>query len=609
MNNLERLRHIMDEAGIDIYIDKISDPHLNEFVDDYFNTVKALTNFTGDTASLIVTKKDAYLIVDSRFTIQAKCEVDQKYIKILTVTSTKLVIESKIKEIFSKNKTGSIYDTKVVFFDYEKFSINLAKQIIDVTKKVGGTVFGIDYFYFKNLPINKISKLSANALLKETRNIFEKIRKINKHRFPRLKDTYPLSEKVVGLSTKEKISKIVSYMRKSSCDLFILSKLDEIAYITNKRGSDFPCDPLFYSYLVIDNKGKYKLFSKSTYNNFYSFLSKINKKRVLIDYISSNYKIYHTLKENNNELKDTKGIVKEAKSIKTTSEIINQKKAMLIESAVLCDVIYNLKSKNFSKEKMTEYDISKLIDKKRKIYAKKFGSKYISNSFDTIAAYNENAAMAHYKPLKNKSKVLKNSGILLIDTGANYLYGTTDTTRTIALGKVSSIEKKHFTIVLDAMLKLSNHKFKKGTRSKDLDKISRSILLKNNMDYGHSTGHGIGFLSCVHEGPNSFSPISEYIIKEHQIFSVEPGYYVENKYGIRIENILLSTKASNMSKMVDLLGFETLTFVPVDKDMIDKKYLTKKSIELLNNYTESIIINLKNYLPKKIISYIESLII
>lgn len=609
MTNLERLRKIMDKAGIDIYIDKISDPHLNEFVDDYFNNVKVLTGFTGDTGAVIVTKDDAYLIVDSRFTIQAKCEVNKKYIKVLTVRSTKHVIESKIKEIFSKNKKASIYDSNVVFFDYEKFSISLAKTMIDVTKKAGGTVFGIDYFYFKNLSINKISKLSANELLKETRNIFEKIRKINKHRFPSLKDTYPLSEKVVGLSTKEKISKIVSYMRKSGCDLFVLSKLDEIAYITNKRGSDFPCDPLFYSYLIIDNKGKYKLFSKSTYNNFYSFISKINKKRVLIDYISSNYKIYHTLKENGNELKDAKGIVKEAKSIKTTSEIINQKRAMLIESAALCDVIYNLKNMNFSSKKFTEYDVSKSINKKRKLYAKKFSSKYISDSFDTIAAYNENAAMAHYKPLKNKSKTLKNSGILLIDTGANYLYGTTDTTRTIALGKVSSIEKKHFTIVLDAMLNLSNYKFKEGKTSKQLDKVARSILLKHNMDYGHSTGHGIGFLSCVHEGPNGFSPISKYKIKERQIFSVEPGYYLENKYGIRIENILLSTRFLNRYKTKNLLGFETLTFVPIDKDMIDKKYLAKKSIELLNNYTESIIINLKNYLPKKIISYIESQII
>ena len=606
MTNLECLRNIMDEAGIDIYIDKISDPHLNEFVDDCFNTIKALTNFTGDTASLVVTKKDAYLIVDSRFTIQAKYEVDKKYIKVLTVTSTKLVIESKIKEIFSKNKTGSIYDTKVVFFDYEKFSINLAKQIIDVTKKLGGTVFGLDYFYFKNLPFKDMAKLSTKALLKETNIIFEKIRKINKHSFPKLNNIYSLSDKVVGLGTKDKLSKIVSYMKNNNCDLFVVSKVDEIAYITNKRGYDFPCEPLFYSYLIIDNKGKYKLFSKSTYQNFYNYLAKIKNKNVLIDFKSSNYRTYHVLNENGNKLKDAKYFVCEMKSIKTKSEILNQRKAMLIESAVLCDVIYNLKIKNFSKDKMTEYDVSKLINKKRKLYAKKFGSEYISDSFDTIAAYNENAAMAHYAPLKNKSKILKNSGLLLIDTGANYLYGTTDTTRTILLGKASNTMKKHFTIVLDAMLKLSNHKFRNGTKSKELDKISRSVLLKNNMDYGHSTGHGIGFFSSVHEGPNGFSPLSKYVIKENQFFSVEPGYYLENKYGIRTENILLSvrTKAQN-----NTLAFETLTFVPIDKDLINKKLLSKKSIELLNNYTISIILALKDYLPKNVITYIENQII
>ena len=606
MTKLEQLRNIMDEAGIDIYIDKISDPHLNEFVDDYFNTIKALTNFTGDTASLIVTKNDAYLIVDSRFTIQAKREVDKKYIKVLTVASTKLVIESKIKEIFAKSKTNSIYDTKVVFFDYEKFSVNLAKQIIDVTKKVGGTVFGIDYFYFKDLSFQDMGKLSTGALLKETNFIFERIRRINKRSLPKLNNIYTLSDKVVGLSTKSKLSKIVSYMKNNNCDLFVISKLDEIAYITNKRGCDFPCDPLFYSYLIIDNKGKCKLFSKSTYQNFYTYLSKIKNKKVLIDFRSSNYKTYHILNENGNKLKDARGFVGELKSIKTDSEIMNQRKAMLIESAVLCDVIYNLKFKNFSKEKFTEYDVSKLINKKRKFYAKKFASKYIGDSFDTIAAYNENGAMAHYKPLKNKSKTLKNSSLLLIDTGANYLYGTTDTTRTISLGKAGQSIKKHFTIVLDAMLKLSNHKFKKGTKSKDLDKISRSILLKNNMDYGHSTGHGIGFLSCVHEGPNGFSPLSEYIIKENQFFSVEPGFYLENKYGIRTENILLSvrTKAQN-----NTLAFETMTFVPIDKDLINKKLLSKKSIELLNNYTISIILALKDYLPKSVITYIENQII
>jgi Xaa-Pro aminopeptidase len=609
MNAIEKLKSIMETTGIDIYVDKISDPHLNEFVDDYFNTVRDLTNFTGDTAGLIVTKKWTYLIVDSRFTIQAKKEVDHKYIKVLTIDGSKNSIQSKIKEFFAKDKKRSIYDSKVLFFDYEKFSINLARKIIDITKNAGGNVFGLDYFYFKNRSMKNIANLSEDKIYADTKEVFQNIRKINKIRKPKQRPSFNLAGNIVGESTKSKISKITKYMRKMHCDVFVLSKLAEISYITNKRGLDFPCDPLFYSYLIIDKSGKHKLYAMGSYQNFYKHLSAIKNKNIMIDYKSTNYKIYKILNDNGNKLIDSKGFVEEIKSIKTNNEILNEKKAMLIESAALTDVIYQLKHTNFSKTKMSELDVSNIIDKKRKYYSKKFGLKYLNNSFDTISAYNENAAMAHYKPEKNKSKILKNSGLLLIDTGANYLYGTTDTTRTISLGKTGKNEKKHFTLVLSAMLALSHYKFKLGTSSKKLDKVARSILTKHNMNYGHSTGHGIGFLSCVHEGPNSFSPISNYKIKEHQIFSVEPGYYLENKYGIRIENILLSAKTAPLHRSKNMLCFETLTFVPIDKDMVDKKYLTKKSIKLLNDYTISIILALKDFLPKKIINYIESQII
>lgn len=604
MNNLQKLRNIMNDAGIDIYIDKISDPHLNEFVDNYFNTIKALTGFTGDTASLIVTKKWAYLIVDSRFTIQARKEVNSKYIKVLTVDGSKNSLRSKIKEFFTKNKNHSIYDSNVLFFDYVKFSISLARKIIDLTKSSSGNVFGLDYFYFNNKSMKDIAKLSAGNIYSDTEEVFCKIKQINKSKKPKLNSFYGIPKNVVGMSSSDKLSRITRYMKKMHCDLFVLSKLDEISYITNKRGYDFLNDPLFYSYLTIDKNKNFKLYTKSLYQNFYNNLSEIKNKTIMIDYKSTNYKIYKILKDNGNKLVDSKGFVAEMKSVKTPCEIKNEKRVMLLESAVLTDVFYQLKHTDFSKHNFSEHDISELITRKRKAYSKKTGIKYIGNSFDTIAAYRGNAAMAHYIPEKNKSKILKNSGMLLVDTGANYLYGTTDTTRTICLGKVNNIEKKHFTIVLDAMLKLSKYKFKLGTSSKNLDKVARSALLKFNMDYGHSTGHGIGFLSCVHEGPNSFSPASKYKIKNNQIFSVEPGYYVENKYGIRTENVLLSTKLSGKNK--NLYGFETLTFVPIDKDLIDIKYLSKASIEILNKYTKEVVSKLDKLLPAKVIEWVET---
>ena len=233
MNNLQKLRNIMNDAGIDIYIDKISDPHLNEFVDDYFNTIKALTGFTGDTASLIVTKKWAYLIVDSRFTIQARKEVNSKYIKVLTVDGSKNSLRSKIKEFFTKNKNHSIYDSKVLFFNYGKFSISLARKIIDLTKNSGGNVFGLDYFYFNNKSMKDIGKLSSDNIYSDTEEIFCKIKQINKSKKPKLNSFYDIPKKVVGMSSRDKLSKITRYMRKMHCDLFVLSKLDEISYITN----------------------------------------------------------------------------------------------------------------------------------------------------------------------------------------------------------------------------------------------------------------------------------------------------------------------------------------------------------------------------------------
>ena len=290
-------------------------------------------------------------------------------------------------------------------------------------------------------------------------------------------------------------------------------------------------------------------------------------------------------------------------SIKGDTEIKNLRKCNILDGLAMTKVLYRLKNlKQTGTQFKNEFEIKKFVDDTRVKVGKK---SYLCPSFETIVAYKENAAICHYIPTKKANKKIGDNGLLLIDSGGNYISGTTDVTRTISLYKknIPDIIKKHYTLVLDSMLNLSLTKFPYELTGFEIDIIARKKLYDEFMDFNHGTGHGIGYISNVHEGPNRIGPgvnsnYKKNCLEPYQVTSNEPGLYFENKYGIRIENDLLTIPIKE-NKFGDFLGFETLTLCPYDMDLIDKKYLSGDSIKYLNDYNKLVYKKISKYLTKE----------
>lgn len=526
----------------------LSNENLYEFTKPEDNRLLSLSGFTGDTGSMLIFNKKKYLFVDGRFTIQAKREV-KKGIKVITTENSDELYEN-IKKIVGRH---------------------------------------VIYVNSRFISIKKYNKFIENGINIKTIESYSR----------RKESAAPLF--LLGKPKKISLDKI-----------YITSSLEEIAYLTGLRYrfSDFKNHgPLFDSFIIKNKKEtilyikdyldenaekilpKYNIYVKD-YDDFYNDLKKYKDKDILIDPRINNYKIYSILGKKNDVLGDSP--LYESMSIRNDVEIKNLRKANILDGAILTKIIYNLK-KNIYKFN-NEYDIKIFVDETRKKVGK---NKYLCPSFETIVAYKENSAICHYIPTKNKSKKVKNGSVLLIDSGGHYIYGTTDITRTIAIGKVSKSIKESYTKVLNSMVNLLLQKFPDDTTGAELDIIARKNLYNDNLDFMHGTGHGIGYVSNVHEGPQRISPgifsdTSKNILKAGQVLSDEPGLYFENKYGIRIENNLLVTNDKD-----GFLKFENLTLVPFDKDLIDKRILDKNVALFINNYNKLIYKKISKYLDKK----------
>ena len=303
----------------------------------------------------------------------------------------------------------------------------------------------------------------------------------------------------------------------------------------------------------------------------------------MIDLDHTNYELYKSI-EVGNTIIDTTDPITLLKSIKNASEIKNTRKAQIKDCVTLTKFMYNLKNNFNANKEMTEVSVAE------DLYQMRSQNKgFIDLSFDTISAWNGNAAMAHYSPTKENCAKIEGSGLLLVDSGAHYLEGTTDITRTFALGKISEEMKKSFTLVLKAHINLAKLRFMKGCRGINLDVIARAPIWQEKMDYNHGTGHGIGYLLSVHEGPNCFrwrhtkkeTEMTELV--PGMITSDEPGLYFENKYGIRIESDILVVE-DETNEYGTFYKFENLTYVPIDLDAINPKLLNKEEKKWLNDY-------------------------
>lgn len=577
----------------DAYYISISNENLYEFTRAIDNYVFDLTGFTGDTGSVLITKKLCYLYVDGRFTIQARKEIKDRRIKVVEVNRSNKRFEDMAKRLADNSKLA---------FNPKRESIN---NIFNAT-----TIFDK-----KNIKL----VLDDIFLAKEIKEIKSKC--FNMSSAP----LFLLNKKYVSKNSKVKIKESIETLKSDNNikgnAYYITSSLEEIAYLTNLRYRFCDIDNhgvLFDAFFIVNDK-KSVLYIKDyleneavkyidrsniiikDYTDFYSDLKRIkDSDNYFLDGSINNYYIYKCLRIKKNNI--VKSPLEMEMSVKGDLEIKGLRKCNILDGVAITKVIYKIKShKNKSNELSDEYKIKQFVDSTRVSVGKK---DYLCPSFETIVAYRDNAAICHYTPTKEKHKKIKGEGLLLIDSGGNYTCGTTDITRTISLyrRRVPSTIKKHYTLVLESMIRLSMAKFPYGLTGFELDIIARSNLYDNYLDFNHGTGHGIGYVSNVHEGPNRIGPIinknyEKNVLLPYQVTSNEPGLYFENKYGIRIENDLLTIPLKE-NMFGEFMGFETLTLCPYDRDLIDKKYLSKNSVDFINRYNKFVYKKLSKYLDK-----------
>lgn len=553
--NLIKLQEKLKKDGIEAYLILLSDPHDNEYVAKFYMDERLyFCPFSGDTGDLLVTQDSAYLFTDGRFFVQAEKELKGTKINLMKIG------EKGVLPMNEFIKNNNLYPLGV---NTSIISENLYESFL----KKGEKILNKDYSYM----IENKEALSDAKVFK-------------------------LSADLVSLTYQEKIEKILEEVERKSAKANLITTLDDIAWILNLRGLDIPCNPVFYSYLYLSkdygnhlfiNKNKIDFVLEGIeiheYEDIFEFIKNHDNVPTLIDKSRINARLFSLLKKPVNA-KNPSYLMK---CIKGDKEIENTKKIQVLDGVAMVKFGYFLKN-NLDKN-LSEFEYSEELEKFRRENKLLF-----ELSFPTITAVGKNAAEMHYSPTKKvNSLVTKNDTQLLVDSGGQYFGGTTDTTRTYALNPNINDEFKHdYTLTLKSLIALTTSIFIEHSCGITLDIKAREIMWKEGLDYKCGTGHGVGYILNVHEGPNGFryrhvperDDAAELV--PGMITTVEPGVYKENKYGIRIENNLLCVKAFETA-MGNFFKFETITYVPIDTKPLDLSLMSYEEISWLNLYHET----------------------
>ena len=578
---LSALREAMKAAGIQYYVIPTADFHNSEYVNKYFTVRKYFSGFTGSAGTLVVSMDEAGLWTDGRYFIQAANELEGTTVELFKaamegVPTIEEFLADKMKEGETLGFDGRVVSTGM--------GISLENKLAD--KKIS-FVYNVDladqvWIDRPELPAGKVTVLS---------------------------------EELAGESVESKLAKVREEVAKEGADSFLLSKLDDLMWLYNIRGCDVACNPvaLSYSYITQDeailfiqekaltDEVKAYFADKNViikeYNDIVNYLQNLEGgKTVLVDKRYCSYALYKTLSEKQ-EIIASKSPTELLKAIKNPVELANMKKVILKDSAAVTRFIYWVK-KNIGKIEITEISAAdKLEEFRREI------PEFLDLSFRTISAYKANAAMMHYDPTPENQAVLAPEGMLLVDSGGQYMGGTTDITRTIVLGPISDEIKKHYTLVTAGMLQLSNAKWLYGCSGRNLDILARQPLWAIDVDYQCGTGHGVGYILNVHEGPQNLrwkynDTIIETTLEAGMDVTNEPGVYIAGSYGIRVENMLV-VKNGNKNEYGQFMEFETYTYAPIDLDAIDVKYLNDAQRKYLNDYHKAVYENVSPLIPKE----------
>lgn len=579
---IEKIRDLMKEKNIYAYIVPSSDYHQSEYVGDYFKAREFMSGFTGSAGTLIVSMDEVGLWTDGRYFIQAEQELKHSGIKLFKMGEEGVpTIEEYLLEKLPKNSTLG-FDGRVMSV---KEGQNLANKLV-----FKGINIEYKYDLVNDIWQDRCSLPTEKAFL--------------------------LDIEYSGESFSHKLSRIRQAMKEKKATTHILASLDDIAWLFNIRGRDVKSNPVVLSYAVICTNSVYLFIDKNKidedikhelskedvqikgYDEVYEFIKNIGENEVvLIDTSKVNYAIYNNIPSNVQKIEERNPSIL-FKSIKNEIELKNIRNSHIKDGVAFTKFMYWLKN-NIGKIDITEISATQKLEDLRREQ-----DKFIEPSFSTIAAYKDHAAMMHYSATEESNYKLEPRDLFLVDSGGQYFDGTTDITRTIALGPILENVRRDFTNVVRGMIRLSKAKFLYGCRGYNLDILARGPLWEEGIDYKCGTGHGIGFLLNVHEGPNGFRwKVREgiddtCILEEGMVTTNEPGVYVENSHGIRIENEIVVRKAEK-NEYGQFMDFEVITFAPIDLDAIDESLLLKDERVYLNNYHKQVYDKIAPYLNEE----------
>ncbi len=561
MNKINQLRNILNQQNCDAYIIPKNDEYFGEYVPKSKDRLKFISGFSGSAGLALILKNKSYLFVDGRYTLQAKTEVTKDF---------QICEISKIKphNIF-KNLNKKI----TLGFDPKLFTSKMLKNI------VSNSLINLK-------PIN-------NNLID---TIWKNTTKVSNNKF------YLLEEKYHGENYLNKISKVCKFLKLKDIHYLLSTAVENISWLLNIRGYDALSSPLTNGKILFNKNGKIIFFTninkitpqiKRSFKKkvifikeefFINYLRKIKNSKILIDKKTCSF-YYEKNIHSSNKLVNIEDPIYLLKAVKNKTEISNTKIAHLFDGIALTKFIFWLKN-SYKKIKITEISAQDKLEN-----YKKQNEDYLYPSFSTISGFAGNGAIIHYRSNNKTNKALKGNNLYLLDSGSQYFYGTTDVTRTIAIGKISNFKKKIYSNVLKGHIAVALYKLKKSTLGKHIDRVARAPLLKLSHNYSHGTGHGVGYFLNVHEGPQGLSPFNNHKILPGMILSNEPGFYKENDFGVRIENLIYCEKINNSHSK-----FINLTMVPIDKECIDKKLLNNNEINWINNYHQKIFYILKPFM-------------
>ncbi|EHL19655.1 hypothetical protein HMPREF9628_01344 [Peptoanaerobacter stomatis] len=581
MSILKQIQESMKKNNVHYYIIPTNDYHQSEYVADFFKLREFVSGFNGSAGTLVIEQERAGLWTDSRYFLQAETQLPKE------ITLHKL--GSDESSDFPAYIAENIKAGQAIGFDAKCISTSLGKHLLSIAEKKNAKILLDVYF--------------ADELWKERQALPKNT-------------AYFLNDDITGENISSKIKYITDMMKEHKYNYTALTKLDDIAYLLNMRGTDVTYNPVFYSYVCIElsedfNNYTVKLYIDDEklkedtkkylsenniqilpYEKIYDDIKLIKNKNMLLDESALNFMLYTNI-DDTNSIVDILSPITSKKAIKNDTELKNAIYYHKIDAVAVIKLIHYVKT-NIKKIDMSEISVSDKLEEFRRQC-----DKCVDLSFNTISGYKDHGAIVHYSATEETNYKLEPKSILLLDSGAQYLGATTDITRSISLGTPTDTEKFDFTTVLKGHLALSNAVFPENTTGSQLDTIAKEPIWRENLNFFHGTGHGVGAFLNVHEGPMRISGAYNNVgFKRGMVVSNEPGLYRAGHHGIRIEN-LVYTEFDKETEFGKFLKFIDLTLVPIDLDLVDVDLLNSQEKLWLNNYHKRVFDEISPFIEDK----------